>query len=125
MAGCRFYILRCADGSYYAGTTRLDEVDKRVSQHNQATFKGYTTKRRPVVLAYAVHFESIIEAIDLEQRVKGWSRAKKEALIRGEHETPPELAKRRLPFRRELEAPSSFETQPSAAPQDEGSRSGP
>jgi putative endonuclease len=122
MAGCWFYILRCADGSYYAGTSRLDDIEMRVSQHNQATFKGHTTKRRPVVLAYAVHFENIVEATDFEQRIKGWSRAKREALIRGEYDALLELARRRQPFRRALEPPSSFETPATRAPQDEGSR---
>lgn len=91
--GCWFYILRCADGSYYVGTSRLDDLETRVSQHNLGLFGGYTAKRRPVSLAYSVHFERITDAIAYERQVKRWTRAKKEALIRGDFELLHELAK--------------------------------
>ncbi len=84
MDGCWFYILRCADDSYYTGTSRSDDLETRVSQHSQGTFDGYTAKRRPVTLVYPVHFDNIVDAIAYERQVKGWSRAKKEALIRGD-----------------------------------------
>ncbi|MEE1654705.1 GIY-YIG nuclease family protein [Microvirga sp. CF3062] len=93
MDGCWFYILRCADGSYYTGTSRSDNLETRVSQHNQGTFGGYTSKRRPVVLAYSAHFDSIVDAIAYERQVKGWSRAKKEALIRGDFEALQGMSK--------------------------------
>jgi putative endonuclease len=92
--GCWFYILLCADGSYYVGTSRLDDVETRVSQHNLGLFGGYTAMRRPVNLVYSTHFDRITEAIAYERQVKGWSRAKKEALIRGDFDLLPELAKR-------------------------------
>jgi putative endonuclease len=92
--GCWLYILRCADGSYYTGTSRADDLDTRVSQHNQGTFGGYTAKRRPVVLVYAAHFDRIVDAIAAERQIKGWSRAKKEALIRGDFEALPGLSRR-------------------------------
>ena len=57
------YILRCADGSYYVGTSRLEELETRVSQHNQGLFGGYTAKRRPVTLVYSAHFDRITDAI--------------------------------------------------------------
>jgi putative endonuclease len=120
MSGCWLYMLRCADGSYYVGTSRADDLDTRISQHNLGTFGGYTARRRPVTLVYSAQFENITEAIACERQVKGWSRSKKEALIRGDFEVLPELAKRRQPFERHHETPSSFETQPAAAPQDEG-----
>ncbi len=97
MSGCWLYILRCADGSYYVGTSRADDLDTRVSQHNLGTFCGYTAKRRPVMLVYSAHFETITDAIACERQVKGWSRAKKEALIRDDFALLPELAKRRSP----------------------------
>ena len=93
MDSCWFYILRCADGSYYVGTSRSDDLETRVSQHNQGTFGGYTAKRRPVILVYSTHFARITDAIAYERQVKGWSRAKKEALIRGDFEALPGLAK--------------------------------
>ncbi|WP_246529485.1 GIY-YIG nuclease family protein [Microvirga zambiensis] len=93
MGGCWFYILRCADGSYYIGTSRSDDLETRISQHNQGYFGGYTARRRPVVLVHSTHFDSIIEAIAYERQVKGWSRAKKEALIRGDFDALPGLSK--------------------------------
>jgi putative endonuclease len=79
------YILRCADGSYYAGSTR-DTLEHRVAQHNAGTFGGYTATRRPVTLMFSQHFEHIADAIEAERQIKGWSRAKKEALIAGDFE---------------------------------------
>jgi putative endonuclease len=76
------YMLRCADGCYYVGTTRTS-LDDRVAQHNTGNFDGYTA-RRPVVLVFEQHFDRITDAIAAERQVKGWRRDKKEALIRGE-----------------------------------------
>ena len=94
MQGCWFYILLCADGTYYVGTSRQHDLETRVSQHNLGLFGGYTAKRRPVSLVYSVYFDCIADAIAYERQVKGWSRAKKEALIRGEYDLLPELSKR-------------------------------
>jgi len=85
------YILRCADGSYYVGSTR-DSLAMRIAQHNAATFDGYTARRRPVQLVFHQEFSQITDAIAAERQVKGWRRAKKEALIRGEFHLPPTLA---------------------------------
>ena len=85
------YILRCADGSYYVGTTRTD-LDSRVAQHNVGAFGGYTARRRPVALVFHQEFANITDAIAAERQVKGWRRAKKEALIRGDFSALPELA---------------------------------
>ncbi|GGE54914.1 hypothetical protein GCM10007276_34840 [Agaricicola taiwanensis] len=92
--GAYVYLLRCADGSYYTGITRRS-VEERVSEHNAGTFGGYTTRRRPVTLVFSDHFGRITDAIAFERQVKGWSRAKKEALIRREFDALPELARRR------------------------------
>jgi putative endonuclease len=99
MPGCWLYILRCADGSYYTGTSRLEDLDTRVSEHNLGTYDGYTATRRPVELVYSAHFDRIVEAISSERQIKGWSRAKKEALIRGDYDALPTLAARRKKFR--------------------------
>jgi putative endonuclease len=71
MAGCWLYMLRCADGSYYVGSSRADDLDTRISQHNQGTFPGYTARRRPVTLVYSAHFDSITDAVVSERQVKG------------------------------------------------------
>ena len=91
------YVLRCADGSYYVGSTR-DTLEKRIGEHDSGTFGGYTARRRPVELVWHQHFERITDAIAAERQLKGWSRAKKEALIRGDLAAIRELAKRRQPY---------------------------
>ena len=76
------YILRCADGSYYTGHT--DDLEHRLAQHTIGELKGYTSTRLPVELVFSQECASRIEALDAELRIKGWSRAKKEAMIRGD-----------------------------------------
>jgi putative endonuclease len=92
--GAYLYILRCADGSYYTGTAR-GGLERRIAEHNAGTFGGYTAQRRPVTLVYSEWFERITDAIAAERQVKGWSRAKKEALMRGDFARLSKLSKRR------------------------------
>ena len=108
MTGACVYILKCADGSYYAGSTR-DALDIRVAGHNTGTFGGYTSTRRPVTLEFAQHFETITDAIAAERQIKGWSRAKKEALIQGDWSRVSALSRRTRghPSRRPPSAGSS------------------
>jgi putative endonuclease len=94
--GAWLYILRCSDGSYYVGTTR-DSLESRLAQHNAGTFQGYTASRRPVELIFSQWFDRITDAIENERRLKKWSRAKKEALIRGDFDSLQKLARRRSP----------------------------
>ena len=77
------YILRCSDGSYYTGIAQTD-LERRIAEHNAGTYEGYTSSRRPVDLVFAQEFPLAIQAIEMERRVKKWSRAKKEALIAGD-----------------------------------------
>ena len=88
------YILKCADGSYYTGLTRA-ALDVKVAQHNHGVFGGYTRSRRPVELIYAEEFQRVVDAIAAERRIKGWSRAKKEALAQGNWQELQRLAKSR------------------------------
>ena len=88
------YILRCADHSYYVGVTRGDLGDQ-VNQHNAGNFGGYTASRRPVVLVWQQEFQYITDAIAAERQIKGWSRAKKEAVIKGDFELLHALARYR------------------------------
>jgi putative endonuclease len=105
--GAHLYIVLCADGSYYIGTTRTS-LEIRIAQHNAGTFPGYTFSRRPVELVYAQWFERITEAIESERQLKRWSRAKKQALIRGDFALLQRLAKRKSSdFSRPLTPPSS------------------
>jgi len=77
------YILRCADGSYYVGTT-VGTLDRRGAEHQAGAYDGYTALRRPVELVFHQHFERLDDAAAAERQVKGWRRDKKEALIRGD-----------------------------------------
>ena len=77
------YMLRCRDGSYYVGVT--SEIEVRQAAHALGTNpKSYIYARRPVSIVYTEMFASPEAAIRAEKRLKGWSRAKKEALIRGD-----------------------------------------
>jgi putative endonuclease len=91
--GAFLYILRCADRSYYVGTAR-GSLEKRVGEHNSGVFGGYTAQRRPVELVFHQEFERITDAIAAERQVKGWRRAKKEALIAGDFDFLRALASR-------------------------------
>jgi putative endonuclease len=93
MSAC-LYMLRCADGSYYVGTTR-GSLDKRIAEHQAGAFDGYTARRRPVALVFDRYFDRAEDAVAAERQVKGWRREKKEALIRGDYQALPELSRRR------------------------------
>ncbi len=84
------YLLLCRDGTYYAGHT--DELEARLLQH-QTSDTGYTATRKPVQLVWQGEFESREGALAFEQQIKGWSRAKKEALIAGDWERVQALAR--------------------------------
>lgn len=64
-------------------------------EHKNGAYGGYTSKRLPVELVWSEHFLNITDAIAVERQIKGWSRARKEALIRGDYVAIQELAKRR------------------------------
>ncbi|MCG7509352.1 GIY-YIG nuclease family protein [Mesorhizobium retamae] len=87
------YILHCADGSYYVGSTKQD-IEARVWEHNNLPLDNYTATRRPVRLVFAEAFDRITDAIARERQIKGWSRRKKEALIALAYESLPELSRR-------------------------------
>jgi predicted GIY-YIG superfamily endonuclease len=84
------YILRCSDGSYYTGHT--DNFDVRVNQHYVAT-DGYVAERRPFIVVWIGEFETRADALAFELKLKGWSRAKKEALIAGDWNLVSKLSK--------------------------------
>ena len=87
------YILLCRDGSYYTGMT--SELAARFAAHQQGLIpKAYTRSRRPVVLVWSEEFGTHDEAFHAERRIKGWSRAKKRALIRGDLDELHEIVRR-------------------------------
>src|SRR5688500_14802809 len=76
------YLLRCSDGSYYAGHT--DSLEHRLWQHQQGMGCDWTRRRRPVELVWCDAAATRDEALAFERRIKRWTRAKKEALIAGD-----------------------------------------
>ncbi|PKO47241.1 MAG: hypothetical protein CVU29_03560 [Betaproteobacteria bacterium HGW-Betaproteobacteria-22] len=84
------YILKCADGSFYTGSTV--NLDKRLWEHQNKFGANYTKKRLPVILVFCEEFSRIDEAYYRENQVKGWNRAKKQALIDGRYDDLPTLA---------------------------------
>jgi putative endonuclease len=82
--GAFVYMLRCADGSFYVGSATGDDLTRRIAEHQSGYYHGYTSTRRPVTLVWSEHFLRITDAIAVERQIKGWSRAKKEALIKGD-----------------------------------------
>ena len=86
------YMLRCADGSYYVGCTA--HLDQRIGQHQSGEIPGYTSTRRLVECVWSEEFDSIHDAIDAERRIKGWSRAKKEAMLASDWPEVSRLASR-------------------------------
>jgi predicted GIY-YIG superfamily endonuclease len=86
------YLLQCSDGSYYVGHT--DDLDKRLNEHQQGLYAGYTSQHLPVKLVYHATFGSRDEAITAEMQIKKWKRSKKEALIHGDWKLVIKEAKR-------------------------------
>ena len=77
------YILRSADDSYY--TDHTDNLEKRIAEHHAGAITScYTQKRRPLQLVFSQDFPTREEALASEQQIKGWSRKKKEAMMRGD-----------------------------------------
>jgi predicted GIY-YIG superfamily endonuclease len=85
------YVLQCSDQTYYTGHT--DDLDTRMHQHGTGFGAAYTAKRRPLQLLWATDCQSRDEAFWLEKQIQGWSRAKKEALMRGDFEALPGLSR--------------------------------
>ena len=92
------YLLQCADQSYYVGHT--DNLEQRIGEHESGGIGGYTSTRRPVRVVFTQDFSSRAEALAAELQIKGWSRKKKQALIRGDWAELSVQAQRRTPFRR-------------------------
>ncbi len=79
------YILRCCDNSYYTGIT--NDIERRLSEHcDGLNPKCYTFKRRPLELVFKKEFDNVLQAISFEKPLKGWSKVKKDALIKNDFE---------------------------------------
>lgn len=85
------YMLECADGSYYTGSTK--DLEYRLNQHQAGKGANHTKKRLPVQLVYVEEYERIDDAFYREKQIQGWSRKKKEALIKGDNSALPVLSR--------------------------------
>ena len=84
------YILQCANGKYYVGSTT--NLEARLNEHQSGMGGKFTSTHLPVKLVYFEEYSSIHMAFSRERQLHGWSRAKKEALIRGDYEALRPLA---------------------------------
>ncbi|MBN8656110.1 MAG: DEAD/DEAH box helicase family protein [Anaerolineae bacterium] len=102
------YILECADGSFYTGSTK--DLRLRMEQHNNGEGAEYTKNNLPVKLVYYETFDRIDSAFNREKQIQKWSRAKKLALIQGDIEALKELSKNRQTSVESSNVPASVET---------------
>lgn len=73
------YIVECADGTLYTGST--SDIEKRLREHNEGTGAKYTRGRGPVVLRYLEEAATRGAALSREAALKRLSRSAKLALI--------------------------------------------
>lgn len=90
MTNAFVYILECSDGSYYTGSTI--DLQSRIEQHQNGLGVNHTKNRLPVKLVYAEDLGNIDEAFRREKQIQGWSRKKKEALIKRNFSSLPRLS---------------------------------
>jgi putative endonuclease len=88
------YILKCADGSYYVGSTK--NLELRLTQHQSGKGSRYTSGRLPVELVYDEEYDRVVDAYAREKQIQNWGRAKREALINGQVELLHPLAKKKF-----------------------------
>ncbi|MFT4231020.1 MAG: GIY-YIG nuclease family protein [Microbacterium sp.] len=86
------YMLQCADGTFYVGSTR--NLEQRLWLHDMDEGAEYTKNRRPLRLVYSEEFERVADAFAREKQVQGWSRAKRIALIVGNESALPALSRK-------------------------------
>ena len=84
------YILECVDGSYYTGST--NDLERRLDEHQNGKGANHTKKRLPVKLVYSEEFQRVDQAFYREKQVQGWSRKKKEAIIKDNWSLLPKLS---------------------------------
>ncbi|MCK8609925.1 GIY-YIG nuclease family protein [Agromyces sp. C10] len=87
------YMLRCADGTTYVGSTV--DLERRIAQHQAGEGAEYTRRRRPVELIHVEEYARVDDAFRREKQVQNWSRAKRLALAHGNHETLASASRKR------------------------------
>ena len=85
------YMLHCRGGYFYTGHT--ENLELRIAQHKSGILPGFAADHLPVVLVWSQEFATRYEALAAERQIKGWSRAKKMALIQDDWVRISELAR--------------------------------
>jgi predicted GIY-YIG superfamily endonuclease len=73
------YLLRCGDGSLYAGSAM--DLQQRLARHQSGKGGAYTRSHLPVALAWSRRVRSWSAALKAERRIKQLKKAEKEALV--------------------------------------------
>ncbi|NQU16828.1 MAG: GIY-YIG nuclease family protein [Candidatus Saganbacteria bacterium] len=76
------YILKCKDGALYTGIT--SNLERRFKEHKDGKGGHYTSSNPPVQFLYSEEHQNRSAATKREIQIKGWTRTKKIALIKGE-----------------------------------------
>jgi putative endonuclease len=87
------YMLHCNGGRIYVGQT--DDLERRIYQHEHGIIPGFSADHRPIKLIWSDAFETRDAAREFESKLKGWSKAKKLALVRGDWAEISRLARGR------------------------------
>jgi putative endonuclease len=90
------YFLKCNDGSYHINHAGHNIKEKIMAQKQGLMPDCYTYTKRPVELIYFEAYETLQEALKKEKQYRGWSRAKKEALMAGDFELIKQLSKKKF-----------------------------
>jgi putative endonuclease len=86
------YIVCSRTGTLYIGMT--NSIDRRALQHKSGEIEGFASKYHCDRLVYYESFDDVHKAIGREKQLKGWSRAKKIALIESRNPRWADLAEK-------------------------------
>jgi len=76
------YILKCRNNTLYTGIT--NNIERRIKEHKSKKGGHYTSTFDPVELVWKENHDNRSSALKRERQIKGWTRKKKEALIKGD-----------------------------------------
>ncbi|MGE0773605.1 MAG: GIY-YIG nuclease family protein [Sphingomonadaceae bacterium] len=85
------YMLHCNGGYFYVGHS--DDLERRMAEHACGVVAGFAADHWPATLVWSEEFPTRLEALTTERKIKGWTRAKKLALIRGDWDLISALGK--------------------------------
>ena len=75
------YIILCSNNHYYVGHT--NNLQKRFDYHLREIGARFTSQNKPLKIVWSQEFDNELDAIKREKQIKGWTRIKKENLIKG------------------------------------------